>query len=368
MARRENIPALTGVRGLAAVGVMAFHYWNQWVAHDTIASAAAARGYIFVDLFFLLSGFVMASSYGRRFADRFGAVDYMQFIAIRLARIYPVYAVVFAISVAVAIVHPAYSPETDAGSLLANATLTQAWWRIPSTIGPAWSLSTEWAVYLVFPLFVSALLTSRSRTALAVCIAAAAALLAIWSYNVAIGRAAAYGIQSTDWPTPMVRCFAGFALGVGVFRFKDDPRVAFASSDAVGAAILLLTVGLWLIPARPDIALYPCLPALLLCLALNRGRLATLFGNRAMHALGEWSYSFYLIHMLFIHGRRSLYDLLAARLPSPVADAVDFVALFSIVLLFSAALYTLIEVPARRKLRSMIGARRLPAELEPSAP
>ena len=126
MARGKQIPALTGIRGVAALGVVAYHYWfRNWVPPDTLARAAVARGYLFVDLFFLLSGFVMASSYGWMFAGRFDAVGYWRFLATRLARIYPVYFLLFVVFIAVAIARPG-SADVDAKSLFANMTLTQA--------------------------------------------------------------------------------------------------------------------------------------------------------------------------------------------------------------------------------------------------
>jgi peptidoglycan/LPS O-acetylase OafA/YrhL len=221
MARTGDIPALTGVRGLAAVGVMAFHYWfYDWAPMNTVGGAACARGYIFVDLFFLLSGFVMAAAYGRTFAGGFGAADYARFIAVRLARIYPVYAVVLAVTVAIAVVHPLHSADTGAAPLLANLTLTQAWFEIPSTIGTAWSLSTEWAVYLVFPLFVAALLASRPRTASATCAAACASLVARGIHTVG-GGGRRRPTASTRRPT-------------GCRRWSDASRASRSASACSG--------------------------------------------------------------------------------------------------------------------------------------
>jgi peptidoglycan/LPS O-acetylase OafA/YrhL len=166
----------------------------------------------------------------------------------------------------------------------------------------------------------------------------------------------------------MVRCFAGFTLGVGVFRLKDSVRVRFAGSDLAGGALLLLTACLWLVRGLPDLVVYACLPTLLLCLALNRGRIAAVFGSRPMVLLGEWSYSIYLIHILFIRARERVYDVFATRLPSPLADALGAAVFFGATIAVSAAVFTWFEAPARDWLRARLQLRRRPIALEPSAP
>ena len=68
--RNATVPALTGVRGLAALLVAVYHYFLPVMPPGSIARHLLGRGYLYVDLFFILSGYVMALTYGAAFAER----------------------------------------------------------------------------------------------------------------------------------------------------------------------------------------------------------------------------------------------------------------------------------------------------------
>src|ERR1700742_2077340 len=91
-AGKEEIDALTGIRGVAAVTVIAYHIYP---ASDFPygLSHLVARGYLSVDVFFVLSGFVMALNYGPMFRDRIQLSSIMTFLMRRVARLYPLYIV-----------------------------------------------------------------------------------------------------------------------------------------------------------------------------------------------------------------------------------------------------------------------------------
>ncbi len=132
---QSEIKPLTGLRGIAALGVMAFHYWyRDWVPITTVSGHAAARGYISVDLFFILSGFVMSKAYGARFISASSLSSYARFLGLRLARIYPIYAVLLVVATAVSSVHPAYFPPLTVQNVVANFALVQTWIGKDSTI------------------------------------------------------------------------------------------------------------------------------------------------------------------------------------------------------------------------------------------
>src|SRR5579884_322931 len=93
--RRPEIPALTGVRAVAAVLVVLYHYSIHPVASTFVpdrlrfALAPAGLGFLGVDLFFILSGFILAYNYWHRIRTG-GPRGYVRFLVLRLARIYPV--------------------------------------------------------------------------------------------------------------------------------------------------------------------------------------------------------------------------------------------------------------------------------------
>ena len=96
---RDEIDALTGVRGAAAVIVIAYHTYPAADFPYGI-SHLVARGYLAVDVFFVLSGFVMALTYGRMFRDRVALPAFFTFLMRRVARLYPLYIIFLALRIA----------------------------------------------------------------------------------------------------------------------------------------------------------------------------------------------------------------------------------------------------------------------------
>ncbi len=213
------------------------------------------------------------------------------------------------------------------------------------------------------------MLRGRAVTALSACVVAASVIVLLWAYQVSIGHAPALALDEAGGVfTPVGRCFAGFVIGMGVFRLASWPGIRRIGSDLFGAAVTLTLATFWLMRGTPDLLLYACLPCLILCLALNRGQFAAVFSSRPVWLLGEWSYSIYLTHIFLIHGRERTFNLLARHMAAPLADTLGAIIFFGLTIAVSAACFSLIEVPARRRLRPLIEARRVPIELEPSAP
>ena len=132
---------------MAALWVVSFHVSGLWQGEMPLAG----MGYLGVDLFFILSGFVLSYVHGEAFRrDPLGA--YPHFLGRRIARIFPVWLVVLAVF---AVKHRAtIEPEY----LFIYAILAQAWGGVPTQLlnPPGWSVSLEWAVYLLFPLIAFA--------------------------------------------------------------------------------------------------------------------------------------------------------------------------------------------------------------------
>lgn len=91
---KPEIRALTGVRGVAALLVVIYHWAMPYMPQGSVAFRLFGRGYLFVDLFFVLSGFMMALNYGHLFENhvRWPAIRF--FFLRRFARVYPLYFVV----------------------------------------------------------------------------------------------------------------------------------------------------------------------------------------------------------------------------------------------------------------------------------
>lgn len=123
----ENLRVLTSLRFFAALWVVLFHYWPDLTGVSTLPSFIA-KGYLGVELFFILSGFILCHVY--RSAVEEGRFEYGGFLWARLARIYPVHLVTLVGMGAMAIIAGQLGLGVDANilswsSLPANLTLTQ---------------------------------------------------------------------------------------------------------------------------------------------------------------------------------------------------------------------------------------------------
>ena len=172
---------------MAALWVVAYHLLLPGRLIGGWPAAIVGRGYLAVDVFFVLSGFVMALSYGELFSTVCRR-RVLHFIRRRVARLYPLYGAILGTRLAYTgwrygrfdlprpwIAAPLPHPWTD---IPANLLLVQSWGLAPSSIGPAWSISTEWGAYWVFPLIAIGMLHRGGRVALACGTVAVALLLA----------------------------------------------------------------------------------------------------------------------------------------------------------------------------------------------
>ena len=161
----SEIPALTGVRALASWWVVFYHLQPALLTLTPSLApwlgGLARGGDKGVDLFFILSGFVLSLNYNDRFR-RPELKSYGRFLWLRLARIYPVHLAGLAVWGAFLVINVLVRHADTRGeyfgvcSLIANLFLVQAWW-IPMKMSwnyPAWSISLEWLAYLCFPLFI----------------------------------------------------------------------------------------------------------------------------------------------------------------------------------------------------------------------
>ncbi|MBW8882454.1 MAG: acyltransferase, partial [Asticcacaulis sp.] len=155
--------------------VVSFHFWPNI---GKAMPAVIAKGYLGVELFFVLSGFILSHVYLEAF--RTGRFSYRDFLWARLARIYPLHLAITAglglliLALAVAGVH-AGDKLVVWSSLPAQLTLTQAWGLAPhgGWNHPSWSISAEWFAYLTFPAFAMAALGLWRRPRLAFALAVA---------------------------------------------------------------------------------------------------------------------------------------------------------------------------------------------------
>jgi peptidoglycan/LPS O-acetylase OafA/YrhL len=197
---RRDIRALTGLRAVAATWVVLLHFTYFSAAYldqMPFLRPLINAGWTGVELFFVLSGFVITLSYLERIGERLRLRAALDFMWNRFARVWPAWAVVTVLMGAwiwslrkagldADVVTP--HPTADVLHLLQQLTMTQMWGRqeLPgaSYVLPGWSISAEWAAYLVFPVLVVVLFRLRRLPApvllaLAVAVMAPLSLIAV---------------------------------------------------------------------------------------------------------------------------------------------------------------------------------------------
>lgn len=339
------------MRGVAALYVVLYHFYHPAV--PTPLSAFIGHGYIAVDLFFVLSGFVMALTYAEIFRDGYDWGAHKNFLRKRFARVYPVYILITAFIAALSLVGLTDAKPSGFGfELICNFLLIQTWGFAQSVIGVAWSISVEWAAYWVFPALVALTLRGNLRRTLIVALACIGGIwwLAGSSSSLVVGsqldRSGPLDLHSFDSIGPMVRCLAGFILGMVAYRFRNVAMTRRICGSTIGSVGCALVIVFLLALPKSDYLLVLAFPCLVLVLYWQTGRISRFMSSRAVYTLGVWSYSLYLVHPKFQRLEQLLrHKFIVAGLKNP--ELLSSIVTVVPVVLLSALLFTFIERPAR---------------------
>ena len=360
----NRFEALDGWRGVCACFVVLFHFHGY---SPIYTSPLVRHSWLFVDFFFVLSGFVIAWNYADRLST---GPEVRRFMVLRLGRVYPLHLFMLACFVAYEGARWAsgtangaapFTGEMRPWAAVSNLFLLQGLHVHDSLTwnGPAWSISTEAWTYAIFAL---------------VC---AAAGLRGWMLAAAaiVPPAVLYGVSTTgmdvtyDWG--LVRCVFGFALGVACCQFvRHRPPLLRGSGTAGATAIELVVVAavVLFVSATGHAAtsiLAPFVFAVaVLVFASEQGWVSRLFRTRLFNWLGQLSYSIYLTHFLFVLVlpvvlKRVLHQDLWSWMPVAGGDpvwvygrnAVEGTLFYGVVVAltlgFSALTYRWVETPGR---------------------
>lgn len=353
---KKEIRPLTSMRGIAASAVVLFHFFQNQSLPSAALQNIIGRGYLWVDFFFMLSGFVMAESHGADFCGGFRFAAYRNFLFRRLARIYPLY-IVLTLALLPFIrsqpfPHDAY-PAIGAGAGrivfwdIANILMVQAWGLAPSAVGPGWSLSTEWASYLLFPLLIGAALYSRRITASALGVIAAMSLFVVARYGINGQMNVYYGA-----PLPVMRCVAGFSLGLLAWRLAASRLVLRLTTGDTSLGGALVVLAILFATCNNDAVVVLVFPAVIICAANNRGRIGRALSVRPLLQLGAFSYAIYLVHYPLLHCLQPLLRGTMAGLPPILGEGMMLLCVLLAALIVAAILHHLVELPAQRGLRA----------------
>ena len=371
--RTGEIKALTGLRIVAAVWVVLFHYRSPlWASsprlHDTMAPLFDC-GAMGVDLFFILSGFVLTWNYLDRMGPTWSARATRHFLWLRLSRVWPIYLVTMHLAALWIIVtlYVGDLPSPDAEKLTAvnyvrQLLMVQLWFEPffdrTSWDGPAWSISAEWLAYLLFGALVLVIFriarVSRARTLLALAVFAALPPMILL-----VGTGHLYTPWS--WLPRILAQFTAGALACAAVRkleISDGQRRA-AGYLSIGL-VAAIVAGMYYLYANPIAGMVDpgslmsvlFLP-LVVALSVGAGSLPALLSTRPMLYGGRISFSLYMIHEP-VH---SVWEWAVRQyriMLSMESAKVAAIGLIVTAVLLAMLLYHLVEEPAQRWMRRMV--------------
>jgi peptidoglycan/LPS O-acetylase OafA/YrhL len=374
--RTGEIKALTGLRIIAAVWVVLFHFRPLLAeAAPDFSSALApvlncgAQG---VDLFFILSGFVLTWNYLDRMGASWSTRATVHFLWLRLARVWPVYLVTLHLAVAWVIftlnvghVHWQNQIPLTAVSYVRQLLLVQLWFEPffdgSSWDGPAWSISAEWLAYLLFGFLVLVVFRMAHATR-----ARGLLLLAFVFSLPTVMLLLATGQFYTPWswlPRIVTQFAAGALACAGVRKLRLTDR-ACRTTGYVSLLLVVVIVGaLYWLDAHPlktvsdssglvDVLFMP----LVVTLTIGAGSLPRLLSARLMVYGGEISFGLYMVHEL-VH---TAWNWTAAQFELTLqgtAGGWRMLGILAVAVVGAVALYHGVEEPARRWMRRMIDVK-----------
>jgi peptidoglycan/LPS O-acetylase OafA/YrhL len=362
---KAQLDGLTAIRYVAALWVVLYHHWST--AMGAPAPALIAKGYLGVELFFILSGFILCHVYFDQ--ARAGRFRYGAFLWARIARVYPLHlatlAGIGALAGVASMLGSGHGEVLKWSSLPAQLFLLQAWglgmaggWNHPS-----WSISAEWFAYLTFPATLWLALGFRRRLLLA---ALAAAIFAGALY---VAFPHFFGVPLTEatlaWG--VVRITPCFLMGAALYLLWRNLGERGLVIPILARIAALSAPPLLAIISAPDPLIIAALGLVILALAGTPEQRPWRGGGQALVYLGEISYAVYMCCIPV----GLIYFRLADGIGADGRAGGFTLPLFVLVLTgVAAAAHHLVERPARRWLRQARGPGWRSAEIpvpEPKA-
>lgn len=324
----NNLPyfrALTGVRAVAALSVFFFHSFEKWPTTNLPfllkwGCQFIQQGHIGVNIFFVLSGFLIATRYAK--GVTLSGQWFRHYLQNRFARIYPIYFLLTVLTFAVMVVRPTHefyewrnwfpTLQGKAIVLVANLTLTRAYFKDLCFIGlpTAWTLTVEETFYLLAPFLLTGLAYNRRLLYAYPLLLTGIGLVLIPICHLVFPHLGL--MASVKFMLDLTffgRC-TEFLIGIGLFfwlRERPASEMGYATVAGIGGIILGMFV-LALIAAAPEVSHYWPLfvsqvllpfPIALLFQGLmtEPSRVRALLETKTFDLLGKSSYAFYLLHV-----------------------------------------------------------------------
>lgn len=364
MSRVPDVPQLTGLRAIGAVWVLLLHSYPLMLViwpQAYRASSLALAGNLGVDLFFVLSGFIITLNYGH-VLDRWSWRRAAGFWWLRLARVYPVFLLTLIAWSIYFVIHPSGSDWLlSPGNIAMNVLLLN---HVPpgssiSTV--SWSVCLEAGAYLAFPLLALALVRLRSAWLpwVLAALVTGGGLVLLESMDVhGLGLftySAGWTRLAMQFLTGCLLCLAWSRSGRWRTGLHWDVVGGLA---AIGIVIACTSTDITDIGFYP-VAAVPCLGLVVVAVAGSTGPLRRAFATRPAMWLGRISYSLYMTHTMTLALATTVTGVWSTQTRSGAVQAGTALLIYASAIVVAAAVFHLVEEPARRKLRGPVDRARV---------
>ena len=355
MIHKHKFQALDGIRGFAAVMVFFYHYSLE--LFDPLALYAHFYvfrvSYAFVDFFFVLSGFVIASNY-------LGKINSMRafkdFSLKRLIRLYPLLfatVMVFVVLKLYAFLFTDFNFNSESYSLevlfietIEPLTFMNSTPIITSKNGMnpvSWSISAEMIAYMLFAVFCFFLPRKK------------------WPFVVSILLGVVFMIYQERYlytgDFGFVRGFINFSSGVLIFHLYSKVKTNVNLTKVLEGVFIFLVLATLALIAFNDNELWNLLLPITFSLgvyvfAQEQGLLSKILKTKVMQFLGKISYSFYLNHFIVLWVYYQVVWKVLKLSPSPIVSFVGGIVVLFFVIIVSSFTYKWVELFWSRKLKN----------------
>ncbi|QLE39376.1 acyltransferase [Nostoc sp. C052] len=374
----KHIKPLTSLRGIAALIVVTLHfsYYALPKAGSTLSSYSDffKNGYLWVDFFFILSGFIMTHVYAEDFYSKVSLDNYRSYLFSRFARIYPLHIFILSLFIGLEIVKTllintsAFAGKFNLTALFANIFLLQAFdlncpplfWCNTYWNEPAWSISVEFVIYCIFPFLLFFLLRSSEKNDLMIYISTLFSILLLITFTRG-------NLDNIIGIPSIARC--GLECVLGIITYKVYRRGNYKKYFNLNLLAFIAITWIILIMhyywhnyywrSLHDWLILPAFSLLILAVSVNNNSVTSkILNSRLMLYLGTISYSIYMVHWFFqellkLFWLYKFHEAFGKTFTNH--QALTSLGVFLMIVLLAASLtYRFVEVPARNYLKSTI--------------
>ncbi|MEH2176858.1 acyltransferase family protein [Nostoc sp.] len=377
----KHIKSLTSLRGIAAL-VVVIHHFSYYGLPKTGSTLSAytnffQNGYLWVDFFFILSGFIMTHVYAKTFCLKLNLKNYRSYLFSRFARIYPLHIFIISLFVGLEVVKllllntSAFTGKFNLTALFSNIFLLQAFdikcppllWCNTYWNEPAWSISVEFFIYSIFPTLLLILLKNNSKIDLIIYISTLFCILLLITFT--------RGNLDTIIGIPSIaRCGLECILGIITYKiyhyhignYKKYFHLNFLAIIAITWIILIMHYYWHHFRNIHDWLILPAFSLLILAVSINNNSvISKILNSGLMLYIGTISYSIYMVHwfvqeLLKLFWFYKFHDVFGKEFTE--YQSLTSLGVFLMIVLLAASLtYRYVEVPARNYLKSTILAK-----------